>query len=90
MPFLGPEISEARKRVGFASGECWSLGDSPVVAMMMAYAPSVEMKSAPRVMADGCYGEGNGKTITVCTGLDYGLLLRDFFAKLQYYFGKEE
>lgn len=81
-----PGVSEARKRIGFASGECWSLGDSPIVAMMLTYHPS-ETRPAPRFQPDGTYTEGSGKMITVCTGMDYSFLIRDFFAKLQYHFG---
>ncbi|MBM7788702.1 nucleoside hydrolase [Tenggerimyces flavus] len=64
--------------------ESRSLGDSPVIALML-YPPSgsFRVRPAPRFGLDGAYLPGSNHPIRVCEDLDTRFLLEDMFAKLR-------
>lgn len=72
-------------------GEIWSLGDSPVVGLMLNnMLGDFTIRSAPyQVNPDGTYDltrEGSRK-IHVYDNIDSRFILNDLYAKLHYYFG---
>ena len=75
----------------YAPGECWQLGDSPVVGLMLsAHHFHYDVIPAPHV-APGCrYTQrpDNPRKIRVYNYVDSRFILEDMFAKLKYYFGK--
>ncbi len=71
----------------WASGESWTLGDSPSVAVTINPGCGQSMnRNAHRVNEDTTYGEEiEGKTIRVYQSIDSRYLLEDFYAKLRLY-----
>lgn len=64
--------------------ESRSLGDSPVIALMM-YPASGALRTvpAPRFGPNGEYVAGSGHPIRVCSAVDVRFLLEDMFAKIR-------
>ena len=99
MGALGAHLFDAIARVyelaakhGFALGETYIMGDSPLVlltALQSAFEPDpsssrYETVPAPEIGDDGAYVPGSGgRDIRVYTELDVRLMFADFFAKLR-------
>lgn len=67
------------------TGECWYLGDSPTVGLMLNEHPNdyVELP-APHIEEDMTYGPSrSNKIIRVYNRVDCRFILEDFYAKLQ-------
>ncbi len=69
-------------------GESWSLGDSPVVSLLLdEHEASFTMREAPRISPEGFYlHRQNERKIRVYDYVDSRFTLEDFFAKLALYF----
>ena len=96
---LGAHLFDAIARVyelaaphGFALGETYIMGDSPLVlltALQSAFQPDPSSSRyatvpAPEIGDDGAYVPGSGgRDIRVYTELDVRLMFADFFAKLR-------
>ncbi len=72
-------------RVGWPLGECWSMGDSPTIGLLMnPQRFDYEWKPAPIVTEDLRYIHNqNNRPIRVYNRVDVRFILQDFFAKLQ-------
>lgn len=72
-------------RPGWPCGENWSLGDSPVIGLMMdPMLLCYDMREAPFVDKELKYHyTGEGKTIRVYKDINYRFILEDFFMKLK-------
>lgn len=75
----------------FFFNEAWTLGDSPVVGLMLNSAlGEFTTRSAPfNINPDGSYdlSEPGSRDIRVYDSIDSKFILNDLFAKLKYYFG---
>jgi purine nucleosidase len=103
---LGAHLVDAMARVfelaaphGFALGETYIMGDSPLVlltALQSAFQPDpsssrYETLPAPEIGDDGRYVAGSGgRPIRVYTDLDLRLMFGDFFAKLRAHHARGE
>lgn len=74
---------------GFPSGECWSLGDSPTVGLMLNPQPfNAHEEEAPEIDEDMKYHfTGNGRKIRVYDDINYRFILEDMFMKLKINYG---
>jgi purine nucleosidase len=72
------------ERIHWGSGECWCLGDSPAVGLMLyEHTFSYDMIPAPRFAKDFTYIHGtNNRPIRVYNHVDSRMILEDFYAKL--------
>jgi len=73
--------------LGWPMGECWSLGDSASVGVLLdPMAFYREQREAPVVQPDCTYRfTDSGRPITVYHGIDNRFILEDFFAKMKKY-----
>ena len=76
-----------RGRTGWGSGECWCLGDSPAVGLLLyEHTFSYDMIPAPRFAEDSTYIHNTkNRPIRVYNNVDSRLILEDFYAKLALY-----
>lgn len=75
----------------FGCGECWQLGDSPVVGLMLNCQPHDRDEiGAPAIADDGTYRlqPDNPRRIYVYRTIDAPFILEDFFDKMAYQFGE--
>lgn len=88
--FGGPQMSKAAAATSFG-GELWSLGDSPVVGLMLNNTMGrYDMLDAPGdVGPDGRYdwSKPSSRKIRVYKDIDSHFILNDLIEKLQFYFG---
>ena len=86
----GASVSKAAAATSFG-GELWSLGDSPVVGIMLNNTMGrYEMHDAPGdVGLDGKYdwSKPSSRKIRVYKDIDSHFILNDMIEKLQFYFG---
>lgn len=77
-------MTEEPRKSAFRTGECWVLGDSPAVGLILYEDRfSFEWKQAPSVGADMNYiHSGRFRPIRVYQKIDSRLILEDFYAKL--------
>lgn len=78
---------------GFGCGECWQLGDSPVVGLMLnCQRNDRDFIGAPGIRDDGTYilSPENPRRIYVYRTIDSSFILDDFFNKMQYRYGPEQ
>ncbi|WP_235941621.1 nucleoside hydrolase [Paenibacillus puerhi] len=87
--YLFTQMIELNDRLGrspgrFPKGEMWSLGDSPVVSLLLDEQPyDYELKPAPRITPDMHYvHHQNERLIRVYHDVDARFTLEDMFAKL--------
>ena len=75
--------------LGFPNGESWSLGDSCGIGVLISHnSGRYQTVKAPYVNADGTYQIAeNAKDIRWYQTMNSRLILEDFFAKIEYYFG---
>jgi purine nucleosidase len=79
------------ENTAFAPGECWQLGDSPVIGLMLtAHHFHYDIIPAPRVTMGCRYIQrmDNTRKIRAYNYVDSRFILEDMFAKLKYNFGK--
>lgn len=71
-------------KTGIRTGECWCLGDSPVVGLMLFDHPhSYDWIPAPEFTKEMSYIHGrNNRAIRVYNYVDSRFILEDFYAKL--------
>jgi len=76
--------------IDWPKGESWSLGDSPVVGLMLdPHDYAWTMREAPVIDEDMKYHfDGNGRHIRVYNDMDSRFILEDMFAKLKINYGK--
>ena len=86
----GASVSKAAAATSFG-GELWSLGDSPVVGIMLNNTMGrYEMHDAPGdVGLDGKYdwSKPSSRKVRVYKDIDSHFILNDMIEKLQFYFG---
>ncbi len=72
-------------------GESWSLGDSPVVGLMLdPHDYAWTMREAPTIDENMKYHfDANGRQIRVYNEIDSRFILEDMFAKLKINYGKD-
>ena len=78
---------DGTRYAGFACGEFWVLGDSPVVGLMLdAQLFDREIIGAPTIELDGRYtlNPDNPRKIAVYRSIDSQFIMNDFFDKMQY------
>lgn len=84
-------ISAAAFRADYPGGESWSLGDSPVVGLILdSHEGQYTFEGAPRFDLKTCnytLRPENPRKIRVYSSVDTHFILEDFFAKIKYYFG---
>jgi len=70
-------------------GESWSLGDSPVVGLMLDHHNfDYTMREAPSIDSEMKYHfDGNGRQIRVYNKVDHRFILEDMFSKLKLNYG---
>lgn len=76
----------------FACGECWALGDSPVVGLMMSSRPDDRVEiGAPYINDDGTYTlrPDHPHRIGVYQRIDSQFILHDFFYKMKFQYGED-
>lgn len=73
------------KRSYLRTGECWYLGDSPTVGILLNEHPNdYELISAPKILPDMRYELTEGRhQIRVYHHVDSRFILEDFYAKIQ-------
>lgn len=74
----------------FGCGECWQLGDSPVVGLMLnCQKGDRDCIGAPEIKDDGTYilRPDNPRKIYVYRTIDSQFIFNDFFDKMQYQYG---
>ena len=85
-------MSAAAVSASYPGGESWSLGDSPVVGLMLTdHEGQYKMEGAPRFEPESCnyiLRPENPRKIRVYISIDSHFILEDFFAKLKYHFGE--
>lgn len=77
----------------FANGEMWSLGDNPVVGLLLnAHRGEQIVMGAPYINDDSTYTlrPDNPRKITVFESVDSQFILNDLFARLRYQYGTTE
>ncbi len=77
----------------FATGEMWSLGDNPVVGLMLNSQRGEQIiMGAPYINDDGTYTlrPDNPRTIAVYEQVDSHFILNDLFARLRWQYGRSE
>lgn len=80
---------DGTKYTGFACGEAWVLGDSPVVGLMLnCQEADRDCIGAPYIRDDGTYElrPDNPRKIYVYRSIDSYFILEDFFEKMQFQF----
>lgn len=91
--FFEGEPSGTALRSAYPNGESWILGDNTVIgALLHDHAGDYAMQIAPRIAPEtGFYqpGDDPNRKIRVYHYIDARFVLDDFYAKLRYYFGKE-
>ena len=89
--FAAQGISRGAQRCMNLGGESWSLGDSPVVGLLLTdHDGQYTVEGAPRFNTNDCtylLRPDNPRKIRVYNKVDSHFILDDFFAKLKYYFG---
>lgn len=86
------KASKAEKTMIIRSGEGWSLGDSPAVGVLITGQNKHQEKLRARyIEADGSYGAyvSEDRMIRVYHSVDSRVILEDFYAKLKYFYSKE-
>ena len=70
-------------------GECWHLGDNPVVGLMMdPHDYAYTMKEAPFIDNDMMYHfDGKGRQVRVYHDIDHRFILEDMFFKIKLNYG---
>lgn len=84
---------DGTKYTGFACGEIWTLGDSPVVGLMMnCQEADRDCIGAPYIRDDGTYEmrPDNPRKIYVYRSIDSYFILEDFFDKMRFQFSEVE
>lgn len=91
VPEMAAGSSDPAEMATVFGGEMWSLGDSPVVGLMMNnMMGDFTVRSAPcHVNLDGTYdlSKPGSREIRVYNNIDSKFILNDMFAKLKYFFG---
>ncbi len=82
--------TDLRKR-GWPPGECWSLGDSPTVGLLLSPQPfRAHDQEVPVIDDEMRYSfTGNGRKIRVYHDIDSRFILEDMYCKLKLNYGKE-
>lgn len=84
---MRPDKSDPGSYAGFANGEQWQLGDSPVVGLMLnAQIYDRDVIGAPYINDDSTYTlrPDNPHKIAVYRSVDSQFIMNDFYAKLRY------
>lgn len=87
----GAADSTPESYAAFACGECWSLGDSPVVGLMLnASVYDRFITGKPYINDDSTYTlrPDNPNKVAVYERVDSSFILEDFFAKMKYQYGE--
>lgn len=83
--------SNPESYAAFCCGECWALGDSPVVGLMLnASVYDRFITGKPYINDDSTYTlrPDNPNKVAVYERVDSGFILEDFFAKMKYQYGE--
>lgn len=87
----GQDPSKPESYAAFCCGECWSLGDSPVVGLMLnASVYDRFITGKPYINDDSTYTlrPDNPNKVAVYERIDSTFILDDFFAKMKYQYGE--
>lgn len=79
------EFNDYASKFDFFGGESWSLGDSPVVGLMLnPHEFDYTLKEAPYIDSEMKYHfDGKGREIRVYHNIDHRFILEDMFAKIK-------
>ncbi len=86
--YLFDEMQELGMKADWICGECWGLGDSPVVGLTLnPGCGNYNIRNAPIVNEKGEYYGEYDNLIRVYHRIDSRFILEDFFAKLKIIYG---